>query len=250
MEKNDGIRLNKYLSLCGIGTRRECDKKIAGGNVWMNGARVKTMGVRVNPEKDTVEYQGKVMKMKEERIGYAVYKPRGVVTTRKDRFAEKTIYDLFSDKGIDPCGLKYAGRLDKNSEGLIVMTDDGDMIHSITHPKYHIKKVYYVELDKPLPEDVRNEIMHKGVESDNLVLNTGRIKELEEREGNWYSVILYEGKKRQIRRIFRAKGLRVERLVRVKFAGIKLEGLNPGDIRKLTDSEMQALKGKGYKDKA
>ena len=252
MENNNhpkGIRLNRYLAQCGLGSRRECDTIIAAGKIRINGKKITTMGVTVTPGKDRVEYAGRVVKEIKRREYIAYHKSRGTMVTAKDPKGRETIYDALKKNGYNAERLKYIGRLDRNSEGLLLLTNDGDMIHTLTHPRFHIKKVYQVKISSLLRKEDAELMVHTGVSSEGQTLQAGAIRERANtsvKEKYWYEVDLYEGKNRQIRRMFESLGYGVLRLKRVQFSVIKLGNLKRGAYRNLTEREIKALKGKGF----
>ncbi len=252
MEKNNipkNIRLNRYLAQCGLGSRRECDTIIASGKIRINGKKITTLGVKVNPGKDRVEYAGRIMKEIKRREYIAYHKSRGTLVTAKDPQGRETIYDALKKNGCNADILKYIGRLDRNSEGLLLLTNDGDLIHSLTHPRFHIKKVYQVKISRLLKKEDAESMVHAGVSSEGQILRAGAIRELavkSAKEKYWYEIDLYEGKNRQIRRMFETLGYEIVRLKRIQFSVIKLSNLKRGAYRYLTEREIKALKSKGF----
>ena len=168
--------------------------------------------------------------------------------TNSDPQGRPTVFDALARLGYDTNGLRYIGRLDFNSEGLLILTSDGALVHALTHPRYHIKKVYEVCIDKRMPVAHGRKMVEEGVESEGQLLRAGCViaMNLATTEGHWYRVDLYEGKKRQIRRMFEGLGFAIVRLKRVQFASVKLEGLAAGAARRLTDRETAALMAAGY----
>jgi 23S rRNA pseudouridine2605 synthase len=247
-EKNSEMRLNRYCARCGLGSRRSCDEIIAAGRVFVNGRRIFELGTKINAETDVVEYGGKRLLPARPFTYMAYNKPRGVIVTKFDPEGRGTIYDALDRLGIPARDLNYVGRLDADSEGLLLLTNDGDLIHALTHPRYHIKKVYEVCIDRRIvPSDVRT-MVGDGIESEGQTLRAGAVREMHVRtnEGEWYEVDLYEGKKRQIRRIFETLGYTVKRLRRTQFASVKLGELEMGAQRTLTEREIAALKSAGF----
>ncbi len=249
---NNGIRLNRYLAQCGLGSRRECDRIIAAGRVYVNGEKVTELGTKVTPGNDVVEHAGQTIARVRGPEYYAYHKSRGSVVTAKDPEGRKTIYDALEDAGLSASHLRYVGRLDRNSEGLLLLTNDGDLVHALTHPRFHIKKVYRVRVDRLLAADDMERMVRDGVESDGLVLRAGAIRAVQN-DGpdneHWYEVDLYEGKNRQIRRMFEGLNYKVLRLRRTQFGVIKLRGLRRGAFRPLMEREVKGLKNLGYPKK-
>lgn len=250
MGEEVSIRLNKFLSQCGVGSRRKADELIEGGKIYVNGNRVTELGSRVFPGKDKVEYWGKEVKAFHTMEYYAYYKPRNVVVTKIDPEKRDTIYDDLRKKGFDREYLNYVGRLDFGSEGLLLLTNDGELIHALTHPRFKVKKVYRVKVDRLLTEDEKKKMID-GIEADGQILHAGEVREISdftpERKQFWYEIDLYEGKNRQIRRMFDAFGIQVGRLRRIQFGSVKLGEMQVGELRNLTEKEILSLKNTGYK---
>ena len=194
------VRLNRYLAQCGIGSRRKCDELIASGHIFCNGERVTAMGLRINADSDRIEYHGKAVKVVQGLRYFALYKPREVMVTANDPQGRTTVYDLLVKAGYDSGNLRYVGRLDYQSEGLLLITSDGDLVHALTHPRYKIKKVYQVKAGrKLLTEDIQ--ALLEGIVSNGQLLRAGAIRELSSPEPGrkqfWYEIDLFEGKNRQ-----------------------------------------------------
>jgi 23S rRNA pseudouridine2605 synthase len=245
MSENIAVRLNKYLAQCGIGSRRDCDKFISDGLIKIDG-RVASMGEKVTGEEEIL-FRGRVVESAKPNEYYLYHKPRGFICTARDEQGRKTIYDDLKSKGLDAPYLRYVGRLDMESEGALILTNDGDMIHAITHPKFHIKKVYQVLVKSKISSVNLNKIVEEGVESEGDILSVGAVRAKDKgREGYWYEVDLYEGKNRQVRRVFGAIGHRVDRLIRTQFSSVKLRELKYGEFRELDEREVKGLKGRGF----
>lgn len=245
------LRLNRFCARCGLGSRRLCDTLIAAGKISVNGKRVTELGTKIDPVNDKVEYLGNILKPGSPYQYLAYYKPRGVMVTKSDPEGRATIYEALRIAGCDAEGLNYVGRLDFNSEGLILLTNDGDLIHALTHPRYRIKKIYEVRSNKKLAVDHARKMISEGVESEGQVLFAGDIHEINSNVQNehWYEIVLFEGKQRQVRRMFETLGYQVIRLKRTQFASVKLGALALGSVRPLTEKEVAALQGAGWKKK-
>jgi 23S rRNA pseudouridine2605 synthase len=242
------IRLNRYLAQCGLGARRKCDELIRSGHVFVNGKKVIELGTRVSPA-DSVEYRGRKATRVRPPEYWAYHKPVAIMVTKSDPEGRATVYEQLKKNGISADHLNQVGRLDYSSEGLLLLTNDGALIHALTHPRYHIKKTYHVLLDRPLAGIDRKNLLD-GIESEGQILHAGEIRAACcGRNEHWYEVDLYEGKNRQIRRMFGALHYRILRLVRTRFACVKLGDLAPGTCRTLSMREIAALKAAGHAPK-
>lgn len=256
------IRLNKYLASCGKGSRRSCDDLISAGHVLVNGIKVTGMGTKIDPDRDTVTIQGHggVIEPIHHHEYWAYYKPRGLMVTADDPQGRPTIYDAIQKQLGRPVNhFKYCGRLDLHSEGLLVLTSDGDLVYALTHPRFQIKKVYHVCINKTLAETDRKRMVEDGIESEDVVLHAASITPLRQGvrrfgtdgrlllEEFWYEVVLFEGKKRQIRRMFSALSYDVARLKRVQFSSVTLDDLDCGALRRLTEKEVASLKNSRHR---
>ncbi len=249
IESDEPVRLNRYLATCGVGSRRKCDELISGGHVFINGQKVTELGIKVAPD-DIVEYRGKKVTPMKKLTYIAYHKPRGVMVTKTDPDNRLTVYEALKTAGGDFDYLNYVGRLDFNSEGLLLLTNDGDLIHALTHPRYRIKKVYAVKVDRELTKDEIDRLLD-GVESEGQLLSAGSVEnisdQIDDRKQFWYEIVLYEGKNRQIRRMLESIGVLISKLRRTQFASVKMEDLKYGEFRHLTEREIGALKSAGYK---
>lgn len=228
-----GIRINKYLAECGVASRRGADKLIADGVVTING-RLAVNGDQVSDE-DMVCINGKRVKSLSEKVVFALYKPRGVTVTEKDEHAKIKITDIIDY----PERLTYAGRLDKESEGLILMTNDGDLINAIMRSANGHEKCYIVTLDKEAKDSDIKEL-ENGIYIEELKQKT-RACTINKLSHKKYEVILSQGLNRQIRRMFGQYGLEVTRLKRVRVLNIELGNLKAGEYRKVTGDELKKL---------
>jgi 23S rRNA pseudouridine2605 synthase len=239
------IRLNRYLAQCGLGARRKCDELIKSGHVLVNGEKVTELGTKVAPD-DRVEYRGKTVTQVRRLEYWAYHKPPGVIVTKEDPQGRTTVFQALLQGGFDARHLNYVGRLDYVSEGILLFTNDGLLIHCITHPRYQIKKVYNVQINRPLA-NFDAEKLRDGIESEEQVLHAGAVKKINgPTGGNWYEVDLYEGKNRQLRRMFEALNYQIVRLRRTRFGSVRLDDLAVGAIRPLTPREIAGLKSAGF----
>ncbi len=227
------VRLNKYLAECGVCSRREADKLIEAGKVFVNG-KVADMGCKVT-EVDQVILNGKVLKGKSKNVVLAFYKPIGVTCTEKDKHAEKMISDYIKY----PVRVTYAGRLDKESEGLLLLTNDGNLIDAMMRGTNGHEKEYVVKVNKELTDDFCMK-MSAGVFLKELHVTT-RPCQVEKMGKFTFRIVLTQGLNRQIRRMCQEFGYKVVQLKRVRVMNIKLEKLVPGQYREITGDELNAL---------
>lgn len=230
------MRLNLFIAKSGYASRRKADCLIKEGRVWVNRQRVLEPFLQINSG-DKVEVEGKPLKLKD-RIYILFNKPKGVTTTLSDKFARKNIIDYFSGKfrGIYPIG-----RLDKNSCGLLLLTNDGDFCYRLTHPKFAVEKEYLVEL-KGLLSSRDCQKCRRGLKLDGDYLKVKKIKVLNIREDRTLcEVVVSEGKKRHLRRLFGALGFSVTGLKRVRIGRLFLKGLKAGKYRLLDSEEIHSL---------
>lgn len=227
------VRLNKYIAECGVCSRREADKLIDEGRVTVNG-KVATMGERVSSE-DVVMCGGKRLSGPDDKVVLAYYKPVGVTCTQKDKHAEVTVKDVMDY----PVRVTYAGRLDKDSEGLLLMTNDGELINELMRGANSHEKEYVVKVTKELPADFKAK-MEDGIFLRELNVKTKPCKVTI--EGPYtFRIILTQGLNRQIRRMCESLGLRVASLKRVRVGGVTLGRLKPGTYRRLLGEELDDL---------
>ena len=232
MEKN-GIRINKYIAECGYCSRRDADKLIEKTAVIVNGQPA-TPGMKVT-DADDIRINGKPLKVPTRKVVLAYYKPLGVVCTSRDKHAKVTVQDSLKY----PQRLTYAGRLDKESEGLLIMTNDGDLIDAMMRGANRHEKEYLIKVNKPLTDDALNRL-RTGVYLKELEQTT---RECEITQTGTYTMkmILTQGLNRQIRRMCRAVGYDVRSLKRTRVINIQLGNLKPGEYRELTDTELSTL---------
>ncbi len=239
-EVEEGVRLQKFLASAGIASRRESEKIIQGGRVDVNGRTVTVLGSRVDPAHDVVRVDGQRVHLATHRVAYLLYKPRGFITTASDPKGRPTVLELV--RGVRE-RLFPVGRLDWNSEGLLILTNDGDLANRLTHPSNHVPKVYRVKVKGQIPPAALD-AARKGI-----VLEGGRSRPAEVRRVSsqihtWIEVTLHEGRKNQIRRIFEKLGHPVLKLRRIAIGPITDRSLKPGQFRRLTDAEILRLQGK------
>lgn len=227
------VRINKYLAECGVCSRREADKYIEQGKVRVN-QKTAVSGMQVS-EQDVVEVAGKLVKPKQQKIVLAYYKPIGVTCTEKDAHADKTIIQALNF----PVRLTYAGRLDKDSEGLIIMTNDGELIQRMMRGANRHEKEYTVKVNKEITDEFL-EKMSQGVYLKELEQTTRPCKL--ERKGKYtFRIILTQGLNRQIRRMCQEFGFKVTSLKRDRVMNIELAGLKSGEYREVQGEELSRL---------
>lgn len=233
-------RLNKYLASCGAASRRGADKLIQDGRVRVNGKVVTELGTSVNPANDSVTVDGVRVKPVAEYTYIMLYKPKGCITTVNDELGRKTVYDYLTD--IDVPHLVPVGRLDYDTEGLLLLTNDGDLTFSLTHPSHEVEKTYIVKVEGEMPEHKLAQL-RKGVVIDGVKTNRSRVKLLEYKDGiTRLRVSITEGRNRQVRKMFEAVEREVIFLKRIAVGELRLGGLARGAYRYLTDAEIAYLK--------
>ena len=233
------LRLQKYLAEAGIASRRASEELITAGRVSVNGETA-TLGMSVDPDQDTVLFDGKPVKQEEELVTLMLYKPKGVVSTSDDPQGRKTVQEYVKDI---PVRLYNVGRLDINSEGLLLMTNDGELAHRMTHPKFSVEKTYYAICDGKLqPSEIASLV--NGVTLDDGMTAPARVAHVRPTKtgDTSFLITIHEGKNRQIRRMLEAIGHRTLRLKRERFGPLSLGELQPGEIRRLTPDEMRSLR--------
>ncbi len=237
MEKKE--RLNRFLSRCSLASRRQADELIAAGRVAVNGRIVNQMGLRIDPEKDRVSVDGRPARLPTRFRYYAYHKPVGCLCTRRDSYGRTTIYDLLPR---DLKDLKYVGRLDFDTEGLLLLTDDGGLIERLTHPRYGLKRSYHALIEGGLV-DSDLAPLRRGIAFQGQLYRPAAARVLRRSSTDTEVMIeIREGKKREVRMMFRALGRRVLRLRRIGFGPIELAGLGLGEARRLTSKEISALR--------
>ncbi len=235
--KDNKIRLQKHLSSCGIASRRKAEELIEQGKVRVNG-RIATLGDKVDPKRDKVTVRGKTVVPVTQKVYIMLHKPRGYVTTLSDEFDRKNVSDLVKDVGVK---VFPVGRLDRDSEGLLIMTNDGELSNIITHPSSHVNKTYRVTVGGAVDDDQIQKLC-EGVVIDGKKTLPCDVFVIERRvDRTVLNFIIQEGRNRQIRKMCAVVGLEVLRLKRIEIAGVKLGGLKPGSWRELNERELTRL---------
>ena len=235
------VRLNKYIANSGVCSRREADNFILAGVVTVNGEVVTELGTKVNINTDDIRFNGERLKG-ETKIYIIMNKPKGYVTTASDPHADKTVMDLL--KGC-PSRVFPVGRLDKNTTGVLMFTNDGEIAEKLTHPSYDKKKIYQVSLDNKLRGEDYDKIL-SGVELSDGVIAADALEYIEEDDHRKLGIEIHSGKNRIVRRIFESLGYEVKALDRVYFAGLTKKGLKRGEWRYLSEGETNLLRMGAY----
>ena len=235
------VRLNKFIANSGVCSRREADNFILAGVVTVNGEVVTELGTKVNINTDDIRFNGERLKG-ENKIYIVMNKPKGYVTTASDPHADKTVMDLL--KGC-PSRVFPVGRLDKNTTGVLMFTNDGEIAEKLTHPSYDKKKIYQVSLDSKLRQEDFEKIL-SGVELSDGVIAADELEYIEEDDHRKLGIEIHSGKNRIVRRIFESLGYEVKALDRVYFAGLTKKGLKRGEWRYLSEGETNLLRMGAY----
>ena len=234
---NELIRLQKYMADNGIASRRKSEELIAAGKVKVNGT-IAHIGDKVRPDKDKVTVYGKRVTKVKRNYYIMLHKPRGFVTTMHDERGRKCVADLVRDI---PTRVYPVGRLDRESEGLLLLTNDGEFANALTHPSKHVPKTYRVTV-RPSISKEQLSALREGIEIDGKVTLPADVRVLSKDEGRVVlEIVIYEGRNRQIRKMCEALNLEVARLKRIKIGNLKLGMLKQGDFRQLTEEEIRDL---------
>ena len=235
-------RLQKYLAECGIASRRKCEEYIIQGKVQVNGKTITELGVKVNTEKDKITFEGKNVKQEERKVYILLNKPIGYVTTSDEQFGRDKVLDLVKVRE----RVVPVGRLDMYTSGALILTNDGDFVYRVTHPKHEITKTYTVTV-KGIIKNEEVEQLRKGVKIDDYTTRPAKVKILktdEEKDISRLEITIHEGKNRQVRRMCESVGRRVIALHRSKIGNIGVKDIELGKWRYLKDFEVKTLIGK------
>jgi pseudouridine synthase len=234
-------RLQKILAHAGLASRREAEQWIVDGRVAVNGTVIRKLGTRADPAKDSIKVDGKRIKPASAPAYFALHKPPGVITTVDDPQHRPDLAPFLRILG-EKKRVFPVGRLDFNSSGLLLLTNDGELAQRLMHPRFGVKKIYHVKLSScPTAEDLAR--LRKGIRLEDGVTAPARARVLEKLKKNaWVEIELHEGRKREVRRMFVALGFYVEKLVRVRVGAVSLGRLEPGKLRPLTNIEVRELK--------
>lgn len=234
-------RLQKIISQAGAASRREAERLILAGRVALNGGTVTELGVRAEPGKDEIAIDGKLLKQYVPKLYFLLNKPRGYISAVKDNRGRKTVVDLLND--VDEY-IYPVGRLDYDTEGLLLLTNDGELMNGLLHPRYEIKKTYEAKVLGVLSDsDIRR--LQKGILLEDGITapaDAGLVEKAEDNSTSTVKLTIHEGRNRQVRRMLQAVGHRVLDLKRTVFAGLVLSGVRTGSYRRLTTDEIAGLK--------
>lgn len=235
------VRLQKYLADCGIASRRKAEELIKQGKVSVNGKTITELGTKVILNKDFVEYNGKKVELQKEYVYILLNKPIGYVTTVRDQFNRESVLDLVkTNKRLVP-----VGRLDMYTSGALILTNDGDFVYKVTHPKHEIEKTYTVTI-KGIVKDEEIEQLRKGVQIEDYTTKPAKVRILkidEEKNQSRLEITIHEGKNRQVRKMCESIGHNVLALHRSKIAGIGVKDIPLGKWRYLTEKEVKKIVG-------
>jgi 23S rRNA pseudouridine2605 synthase len=235
---DQGIRLQRVLAAAGLGSRRACEQLIEEGRVEVDGVQVRTQGMRVDPGKAVIRVDGMRIASAPDHVYLALNKPRGVVSTMSDPQGRPSLEEFVGDRAER---LFHVGRLDTDTEGLLLLTNDGELAHRLSHPSYEVVKVYLAEVQGPIARDVGKRLK-AGVELDDGIARADRFRIVNSSGGRYMiEVSLHEGRKHVVRRMLDAVGHPVSRLVRTDVGPISIGNLKPGKHRRLSQQEIGAL---------
>ncbi|MCK4906128.1 MAG: rRNA pseudouridine synthase [Spirochaetes bacterium] len=233
------MRINRFLAGCGIGSRRKMDEFVLSGRVSLNGKILNEPGVIVNPKKDVVSVDGREVRLEKEKSAYILNKPKGYITSMSDPHGEKIVKTLIEHIDIR---LFPVGRLDRDSQGLLLFTNDGKLCHRLSHPRYGIEKEYLVTSAGKI-DDEKKQMLESGIILEEGITSPAKVTNITQKDNKVnFHIIIHEGWNRQIRRMCDAVGLNVIMLKRVRYGFLGIRGINEGTLRKLTDKELKELR--------
>lgn len=231
------IRINRYLSMCGVASRRKADQLVLQGKVEVNGRVLTDLGTKINPARDKVFVDGKQVTRVHDYVYLVMNKPKDTITTLNDEKGRTTVMSLVKTRQ----RVYPIGRLDRNTTGVLLLTNDGEFAHRLMHPKYEIPKSYHVTLTAPLkPED--GDRLRKGIRLEDGSTAPAEVYILPGSNRKEIGITIHEGRNRQVRRMFESLGYEVKKLDRVAYGPITKEGLRRGATRALTHVEVQRLR--------
>lgn len=243
----ESVRIHKWLSQLGVASRREAEEWIKRGRITLNGQTVQELGAKLVPSLDQLALDGRAVGTKlPPRVYWLMHKPDQVMTTRQDGFGRKTIYDLSRLSNLRFL-VSPVGRLDYRTEGLLILTNDGDLTHRLTHPRYKVPRHYHVLVTGRLSEHQERELQAGVLLDDGKTLpcqlRYAHGRNLGASRGSWYTITVFEGRNRLVRRLFEHFNCKVVRLIRVGFGELRLpESLKPGEYLQLNAQQVASLK--------
>ena len=233
------IRLQKFLAEAGVASRRKSEELILNGKIKVNGKLITELGTKVNPEKDKIEYNNKIVQIEKRKVYILLNKPIGYVTTVKDQFQRDSVLDLVKVKE----RLVPVGRLDMYTSGALILTNDGDFVYKVTHPKHEINKTYTVTL-KGIIEKTKVDELRKGIDIGGYITKPAKVKILktdEEKNISRLEIVIHEGKNRQVRKMCESIGHKVLALHRSKIADIGVKDIELGKWRYLSKNDVNKI---------
>ena len=237
-EDRQGERLQKVLARAGVGSRRVSEDMIDAGRISVNGSVVRVQGMRVDPAVDKIAVDGVRIEIRDDHVTYAMNKPPGVITAMSDDRNRPTVGDMVGDLAK---GLVHVGRLDQDTEGLLLLTNDGELAHRLAHPSFEVHKTYLAQVSGKVPRDLAKRL-RAGVELDDGPVAVHSFRIVDAHAGqSVVEVVLHEGRKHIVRRLLASVGLPVSRLTRTAVGPIELRAMRSGTIRKLTRAEVGAI---------
>ena len=233
------IRLNKYIANCGICSRRKADEYIAQGLVKVNGRVVKELGTKISEEEDIITFKGKTLRKERKKVYVLMNKPKNTITTMRDEKNRKTVMDIIGDRITER--IYPVGRLDKDTVGLLLLTNDGNLTKKLSHPSHNVKKIYHVVLNKPILQKHMDTIA-KGIELEDGIALVDKVRYIDDAPKTEVAIEIHMGKNRIVRRIFEHFDYTVIRLDRIYYGGLTKKDLPRGRYRHLTKQEVIMLK--------
>lgn len=240
--EGEGTRLQKVLAQAGVASRRHAEVLIDAGRVEVNGKKVTRQGMKVHPEVDIIRVDGVRINSDKDAEYFILNKPRGVLSTMSDDMGRPCVGDLISEKTVAGKRLFHVGRLDADTEGLLLLTNDGELANRLTHPRYEVTKTYLATVLGEADRSLVRLLTKEGVELDDGPAKADYVQIIDTHEGqSLVRVELHEGRKHIVRRMLKAAGFPVQRLVRTKIHTVQLGEQKPGSLRALNDSELRSL---------
>jgi pseudouridine synthase len=237
MSEDKRVRLNKFIAAAGYASRRKIDELILEGRVSVNRKMVTELGTKVDPETDLIKVDGEIIKTKSRFIYILLNKPAGYITSTSDEMKRPTVMDLVKIKH----RIYPVGRLDYDTEGLLILTNDGDLANKLMHPKFAIDKVYHVKVNRSIDEN-SIERLAEGIKIDGKKTAPAKIFIIPHTENKEFKITIHEGRNRQIRKMMEAAGYFIRKLRRIEYAELNIKGLKKGEWRNLTEYEIKQLK--------